>query len=96
LWRCAAKDGILEALTRYERVSAQIDQNVEHFHSMLEGVKEQYTSRMLDAKAEAKDFVAKSVARWAAASDETQDVANALARSKEIISMFSASVTSGA
>ena len=37
-----------------------------------------------------------SVGRWAEASDETQEVATALTRSKEIISMFSNSVATGA
>ena len=40
-------------------------------------------------------FVRSSIAKWAAASDETQEVAIALMRSKDIISMFSNTVAAG-
>jgi hypothetical protein len=41
-------------LSRYERLDAQIEQNLREFSDMLEHVREQYTNRMLDAKAEAQ------------------------------------------
>ena len=50
----AAKEGILEALSRYEKLDAQIEQNLREFDGMLVSVRDQYTSRMLDAKAEAQ------------------------------------------
>lgn len=49
-----------------------------------------------DRRVRAQEFVAKSVARWAAASDETQDVGIALDRSKQLIASFGTAVSSGA
>ena len=49
-----AKDGMAEVVRRYEQIEAQIDQNLQDFHSMLDAVREQYSTKMLDAKAEAK------------------------------------------
>jgi hypothetical protein len=50
----AAKEGIMEAIARYEDLEAQIDQNLADFHNIMDNIKEQFTGKMIEAKDEAK------------------------------------------
>jgi len=50
----AAAQGIQEALHRYELFVDQIDSHLNEFETLMERVRSQYTSRMLDAKDQAK------------------------------------------
>jgi hypothetical protein len=48
------EDGVAAVNAQYERISGQIDRNLEAFHEWMDMLKETYTDRMLRAKEEAK------------------------------------------